>query len=98
MSVETVLTAILRAGYITETADDPPHYLPARPFETITVKNLLDVMRTAGERASLSAERLPHEPEVERMLARVDDAVDATLRGHSLRELALAGVPPDKAA
>jgi membrane protein len=94
ISVETVLTAIQRAGYITETADDPPHYLPARSFETITVKELLDTLRTAEEDPSLSAGILPHEVEVERLLARLDEAVDASLHGSSLRELALASVPP----
>lgn len=92
MSVETVLAAILRAGFITETADDPPLYLPARSFETISVKDLLDAMRTAEEQDSLSAGVLPHEAEVERVLARMDDAVSASLHGRSLRELAMAGV------
>jgi membrane protein len=96
MSVETVLMAIQRAGYITETADAPPQYLPARSFETISVKELLDTLRTAEEDPSLSAEILPHEAEVERLLARVDAAVDASLSGSSLRELAMAGVPPVK--
>jgi membrane protein len=96
MSVETVLMAIQRAGYITETADAPPQYLPARSFETISVKELLDTLRTAEEDPSLSAEILPHEAEVERLLARVDVAVDAALSGGSLRELAMAGVPPVK--
>ena len=94
MSVETVLTAIQSAGYITETADDPPHYLPARSFETITVKELLDTLRSAEEEPSLSAEILPHEAEVEKLLAHLDEAANASLRGRSLRELAMASVPP----
>jgi len=94
ISVEPVLTAIQRAGYITETADDPPRYLPARSFETITVKELLDTLRTAEEDPSLSAEILPHEAEVDKLLACLDEAVDASLHGSSLRELALASVPP----
>jgi hypothetical protein len=53
-------------------------------------------MRTAGEEASLSAETLPHEAEVDRILAHVDDAVDAALHGSSLRELAMGSVPPTK--
>jgi hypothetical protein len=60
------------------------------------VKELLDTLRTAEEDPSLSAEILPHEAEVERLLARVDVAVDAALSGGSLRELAMAGVPPVK--
>lgn len=94
MSVETVLTAIQRAGYITETADDPPRYLPARSFETITVKDLLDTARAAEEEPGMSAEILPREAEVERLLVRLDEAVSSSLRGSSLRELAMACVPP----
>ena len=94
MSVEIVLMAMQRAGYITETADDPPLYLPARSFETIHVKELLDTLRAAEEEPSTSAAILPHEAEVERLLARADAAVDASLHGSSLRELAMASVPP----
>jgi len=96
MSVEIVLTAILHAGYITETADDPPLYLPARSFETITVKELLDTLRAAGEEPSSSDGILPREAEVEKLIARADEAVNASLHGSSLRELAMASVPPVK--
>jgi len=90
LAVETVLGAMLGAGFVTETADDPPRYLPAQAFETITVKALLDTVRTAEEAPSLRAEALPREPEVESLVARVDEAVDDSLRGRTLRELALA--------
>ena len=88
-AVETVLGAMLGAGFITETADEPPRYLPAHAFETITVKALLDTVRTAEEAPSLRAEALPHEPEVESLVARMDEAVDDSLHGRTLRELAL---------
>jgi len=91
MPVESVIATIQRAGYITETADDPPRYLPARSFETITVKELLDTMRSAEEDPGMSDEILPREDEVERLLARADEAVDTSLQGSSLRELAMAG-------
>jgi len=94
MSVETVLAAIQRAGYITETADDPPHYVPARSFETITVKDLLDTTRAAEEYPGMSAEVLPHEAEVERLLSGLDEAASTSLHGSNLRELAMASVPP----
>ncbi|MCR4345978.1 MAG: YihY/virulence factor BrkB family protein [Sulfuricaulis sp.] len=94
ITVESVIMAIQRAGYITETADVPPRYLPARSFETITVKELLDTLRSAEEEPGLNAEILPHEAEVEILLARLDEAADASLRGRSLRDLAMASVPP----
>ena len=96
MSVEVVLVAIQRAGYITETADVPPLYLPARSFETIRVKELLDTLRAAEEEPGQSAEILPREPGVERLLAGMDKAAEASLDGRTLRELALINVPADE--
>ena len=93
-SVETVIDALMRAGIVTETADEPVRYLPARAFETISVKDLLDAVRTAEEGPSLAAETLPREPEVEILLARLDGAIDASLRGRTLRDLALSSVQP----
>jgi membrane protein len=93
MPVETVLAAIQNAGYITETADEPPRYLPARSFETITVKDLLDTMRAAEEGPGMEADILPHETGVEQLITRTDEAVGASLRGSSLRDLAMASMP-----
>jgi membrane protein len=93
-SVEGVMIALQRAGFITETADDPPRYLPARSFETITVKELLDAVRSAEEELGLGAECLPHDPSVESVFERLDSAADESLHGRSLRELALAGIEP----
>jgi len=97
MSVEAVLKPIKRAGYITETADDPPYYLPARSFETISVKELLDTVRAAEEEPGMSAEILSHEAGVESLLINVDEAVSSSLRGSSLRELSMTdGTSVDK--
>ncbi|MCR4301391.1 MAG: YihY/virulence factor BrkB family protein [Sulfuricaulis sp.] len=94
MSVEGVMNAMQGAGFITETADDPPRYLPARSFETITVKELLDAVRSAGEESGLGAESLPHEPGVESVFEQLDTAADVSLHARNLRELALAGIKP----
>jgi len=93
-SVEMVIDAMIRAGIVTETADEPTRYLPARAFEMISVKELLDAVRTAEEAPSLAAETLPREPEIESLLAHLDAAVDQSLSGRTLRDLALSSVPP----
>jgi len=90
VSVESVLSAIRRAGYITETADEPPRFVPAHAFDAITVKDLLDALRAADEETSLSASALPAETGVETLLARADEAVSVSLHGRNLRELAQA--------
>jgi len=91
--VETVFTALQRAGYITDTADDPPLYIPARSFETISVKELLDTLRAAEEEPARVPRSCRTKPRWRGLLARVDEAVDASLSGSSLRDLAMAGVP-----
>lgn len=50
----------------------------------------------AEEEPGMSADILPHEAEVEKLLVRVDEAVSDSLHGSSLRELAMASVPPDE--
>lgn len=94
LSIETVLAALQEAGYIVETADDPPNYIPARAFETITAKELLDTIRVAEEIPGLNTENLPHEAEVDALLAHLDAAAESSLHGHSLRELAMGHAPP----
>jgi len=93
MSLETVLIAILRAGYITETSDVPPRYLPARSFETISLKEFMDTLRSADEEPSLNAEVLPREPEVDSIMAKLEVAAEESLRGRNLRELSTASMP-----
>lgn len=98
MPVAGVLRAIEHAGYITETADDPPRYLPARDFESITVKELIDAVRTAEEELGPDADSLPHVKTVDSVFSRLDAAQDASLQGRSLRELVLASVNSGGAA
>lgn len=94
-TIEGVLATMQGANYIAASADDPPLYLPARAFETITVKDLLDTVRAAGEADSMGADALPQLADVENMLARLDEAANDSLHGRTLRELALAGGATD---
>jgi len=86
-AVQPVLQAMVGRGFVTETADEPPCYVPARAFETVSVKELLDAVRAAEEDPALTAERLPNDPPVDAVLARLDAAVGDSLRGQTLREL-----------
>ena len=92
-SAESVLDTMRRRGFVTETTDQPPQYLPARSFETITVKELLDAVRAAEEESSLNTDTLAREPEVERLLTHIDASVEESLRGRTLRQIAVSGLP-----
>ncbi|MDP1707555.1 MAG: YhjD/YihY/BrkB family envelope integrity protein [Gammaproteobacteria bacterium] len=85
--VGTLLTALTRRGLLTETAQVPPCYLPARALETVTLRELLETVRSSGEETQLVTDGLPHEPAVDAVIARIDTAIDDALGKQTLREL-----------
>jgi len=87
VSVGELLMALTRQGLLTETAQVPSCYLPARALETITLRELLETVRSSGEEAQMVTNSLPHEPAVDVVLARLDTAVNTVLGDHSLRDL-----------
>ncbi len=91
---ESVLTALERRGLLRQTNDEPPTYLPARPLETIAVKDVLDAVRAADEQSHLNLQRLPAEPAVEQLLEHLDRAATKALRGRTLKELAVPAREP----
>ena len=91
-ALQPVLQVMVERGFVSETADEPPYYQPARAFETVSVKELLDAVRSAEEDPALKAERLPGDPRVDALLAGLDMVVGDSLRGQTLRELV---TPPD---
>ena len=91
-AVEIVVSAIEQHGVIAKTDDEPARYVPARPLDTFSVKELLDVVRADGEVPPLSADHLPAEPVVDRLLERMDHAEQESLDAGTLKDLAL--VPP----
>ena len=76
-------------GILSRTADDPPAYIPKRPWETTPVRDVLDAVGKAGEGAQLGLDELPGLPAVDRLTGRLEDARDQALSGMSLKDLAL---------
>ncbi|MFQ5643599.1 MAG: YhjD/YihY/BrkB family envelope integrity protein [Thiogranum sp.] len=85
--IHHVLQLMVKAGFLSETADEPPAYLPRRDIETITLAELYDVIRSAGENRLLSLQTLPHQAEVERIMIQVRDSVAAGLGTRTLKDL-----------
>ena len=73
-AVEVVLDALCKGGLLAESNDTPSTYLPARDLSRVSVKQLLDAVRAAGEDHFLSPERLPAPAEVEDVLERLERA------------------------
>ena len=74
--IHHVLQLMVGAGFLSETSGDPPAYLPRRDVETITLTELYEVVRSAGENRLLCLKTLPHQFEVEHAMEAVQRAVD----------------------
>jgi len=85
--IHHVLQLMVKVGFLSETNDEPPAYLPRRDIEAITLVELYEAVRSAGENRLLTLKTLPHQAEVERAMAAVQGAVTAELGNRTLRDL-----------
>jgi membrane protein len=96
--LNTVLEALEGRGLLLQSADDPPLYLPACDPALISVAQVLDAIRSAGEARFVSPAALQVPLPVDRVLERMQSAVESAVGGISLRALASegsAGTPSD---
>jgi membrane protein len=91
--VDQVLRLMMDTGFLAETNEDPPAYLPRRDVETITLADLLDVVRSAGESRLLTVKSLPHQDEVEAAMESVRSSVRQQLGARTLGDLVLEKTP-----
>jgi len=85
--IHHVLQLMVGAGFLSETSDSPPAYLPRRDIGTITLVELYEVVRSAGENRLLSLKTLPHQFEVEQAMEAVQRAVEVQLGSRTLKDL-----------
>ena len=96
-ALQIVLDALEQRGLIAQSTDEPPTYLPARDLSLITVSQVLETVRAAGEERFLSPEGLPVPQPVEAVLERVREAVESSVGEMTLRDLAAQGYKPEAA-
>jgi membrane protein len=90
-AAERVLLSLEEHGLLTQTSEEPPRFIPARPPDVTQVKLILDVVRSAGEHGQFALERIPATPAVKRLMDETDRATAVALHGLTLKELALDG-------
>jgi membrane protein len=88
------LLQVLTGRRLLLAVSDGQVYVPGRDLERISVKEILDTLRTFGEAHSLPVAGDQAEA-VDAVLHEVDRAVTATLEGTSLKSLILAGTRPE---
>jgi membrane protein len=73
---------------------DEETFVLARDPERIGIKEILDCVRSSGEKRKRQADRSQEEIGIEELLQEADDSVAQTLEGKSLQSLILAHRPP----
>ncbi|MDT8386445.1 MAG: YihY/virulence factor BrkB family protein [Thiogranum sp.] len=85
--VHQVLRVMLDAGFISETSAEPPAYLPRRDIHSMTVAELLRVVRSAGENRLLTLNRMPQQVQIDRTMTGIEKAIEDGLGNQTLRDL-----------
>jgi membrane protein len=89
-AVQGVLEALEGSGLLARDGEDPPAFLLARDPSAVSVGELLDSVRSAGEDRFLKPETLPVPPQVERILGQMNRAVHSSLAEVTVKDLASA--------
>lgn len=89
-----LLDSLKRLGFVTETRDDPPGYIPARPPEQISVATLLSAVRRDGQGENRVKAALARQPAVTHAVEEGEGAMMQALGNLTIQDLAL----DDKAA
>ncbi|MDO8925465.1 MAG: YihY/virulence factor BrkB family protein [Sideroxyarcus sp.] len=90
-ALHVVLDALESRELVVQSSDDPPTYLPTRDPSLISVAQVLETVRAAGEERFLSPEGLPAPPAVDAVLELMRQAVESSVGEMTLRELAERG-------
>ncbi len=87
-AVQVVLGALEQAKLLLESNDEPPAYLPARDLGAITLRQLLEAVRCAGEDRFLNPAALPVSEPVAQVLSRIEHALSASMGNVTVKDLA----------
>lgn len=88
-SLRTVLSALEKGKILARSGGERGTYLPARPLETTSVIDVLEVVRTDVPGARIRPRRIPALDEVTELMSQADNAIAATLGDVTLKSLAL---------
>src|SRR5210317_816189 len=93
-ALEPIMEALEGYGLLSQTANEPPTYLPARPLDTAELKDVLDAVRGANEIVDLKPQSESAELAVDQLVDHLDQAMAGAVRGSTLKDLALSKPAP----
>jgi len=85
--IQDTLMKLENQKLILETGENEPAYIPARSIETIKLSEIIDAARKDKEDRDLSLKEYNSLPEVNVVADKIDDAIQRTLGGDSLKSL-----------
>lgn len=94
LSLEPILSILVKSGFVTESGDDPPAYFPARDIETIKLVDVIAAVRHAEASPLAESEELPEMLQVGAVMRRVDGAICTALEQETIKDLVLAQEAP----
>ncbi len=87
--VREVLTILQKKGLLIATHSEPPAYLPAKELEAITLNEIINAVRVAGEDTNISVKSLASIPEVDGLMQHIEEAITLSLDKQTLKDLVL---------
>ena len=93
-ALEPIMEALEGYGLLSQTGNEPPTYLPARPLDTAELKDVLDAVRGANEIVDLKPQSESAELAVDQLVDHLDQAMAGALQGSTLKDLALSKPAP----
>lgn len=91
-ALEDVLDLLIEARLVVELGEEPPSYLPAKDIGTITLREVLDSVRSSGTDSKTLEEKLCTILQVDGVIGSVEEGITASLDGRTVKDLVLAKV------
>ena len=83
-----VLTALEKENLLKQSNDKIPLYLPAKPLDEVSLKDVFDAIRHANEDQHLNSKQLPRDPKVDRIFEQLNDSMAQALAKQTVKDLA----------
>lgn len=90
-TADQLISALAAADLIIATNDSPQFWLPARAPESLTLADVMTIIRSSGETPSQTPEIFQISTAVDRLLADLDQEVASKLAGQTLADLVRRG-------
>lgn len=82
-----VLDALELQHLVKQSNDSIPVYLPAKPLDEMSVKQVLDAIRAADEDRHLNCRQLPYRPEIDEIFEQLNQSLEQTFANQIIKNL-----------